>query len=162
MSNARAVNHKINRLHERGLTTILDDETSTFKDMLSRNNDSTIHVKNIRKLMIEFCKHLYGLSAPIMKEAFSKRVFKYNLQSCKVTLLPNPETKKYGTDTVGYKAAQTWRMLPSRYNFFFHFNIYLNPEWKTGIVVTVPAIFVDGVASEHWHYGQLPKGVLIN
>ena len=128
MSNARAANHKINRLHERGLTTILDEETSTFKDMLSRNNDSTIHVKKIQNLMTEFYKHLYGLSAPIMKEAFKKRVFKYNLQSCKVTLLPNPETKKYGTDTVGYKAAQTWRMLPSRYNFFFHFNIYLNPE----------------------------------
>ena len=54
MINTRAVNHKINRLHEGGLRALLNDETSTFNDMLSKSNDTTIEVKNIRKLMIEF------------------------------------------------------------------------------------------------------------
>ena len=39
-------------------------------------------------------ENLYGLSAPIMKENLTKRVLKYNLQSCRVTLLPNPKTEK--------------------------------------------------------------------
>ena len=72
MFSARAVNRKINRLHERGLRTLLNDETSTFDDMLSKSNDTTIPVKNIQKLMIEFYKYLYGLSAPITKEVFTK------------------------------------------------------------------------------------------
>ena len=67
MFSPRAVNHKINRLHERGLRALLNDETSTFNDMLSKSNDTTIHVKNIQKLVIEFRKYLYGLSTPIMK-----------------------------------------------------------------------------------------------
>ena len=111
----RAVNHKINRLHERGLRELLNDETSTFNDMLSKSNDTTIHVKNIQKLMIEFYKYLYGLLAPIMKEVFRKRIHKYNLRNCRVTLLLNPKTKKYGIDTVAYKATQLWSTLPRRY-----------------------------------------------
>ena len=68
MFSTRKVNHKINRLHERGLRALLNDETSTFNDMLSKSNDTAVHVKNIQRLMIEFCKYLYGLWAPIMKE----------------------------------------------------------------------------------------------
>ena len=67
MISTREVNHKINRLHERGLRALINDETSTFNDMLSKSNDITIHVKTIQKLMIEFCKYLYGHSAPVMK-----------------------------------------------------------------------------------------------
>ena len=79
MFSTRVVNHKINRLHERGVRALLNDETSTFNDILSKSNDTTIHVKNIQKLMIAFYKYLYGFSAPIMKEVFTKRLLKYNL-----------------------------------------------------------------------------------
>ena len=106
MFNTKKVNHKINRLHERGLRALLNDETSAFNDMLAKSNDTTIHIKNIQKLMIEFCKYHYGLSAPIIKEVFTKRILKYNLRNCRETLLPNPITKKYGTDRVAYKAPQ--------------------------------------------------------
>ena len=67
--------------------------------MLSKSNDTTIDVKNIQKLMTKFYEYLYGLSAIIMKEVFTKSILKYNLQNCRQTLLPNPKTKKYGTDT---------------------------------------------------------------
>ena len=72
MFSAREINHKINKLHERELRVLLNDETSTFNDMLSKSNDTTIHLKKLQNLMIEFCKYLYGLSAPIMKEVFTK------------------------------------------------------------------------------------------
>ena len=42
-----------------------------------------------------FYKCLYGLSASIMKEVFTKRILEYHLRSCRVTLLPNLEVKKY-------------------------------------------------------------------
>ena len=114
MFSARALNHEINRLHERGLRALLNDETPTFNDMLSKRNDTTIHVKNIQKLMIEFHKCLYGLSVPIMKEVLTKALLKYNLRNRRVAVLPNPKTKKYGTDTIAYKAAQLWSTLQTR------------------------------------------------
>ena len=76
MFSTRAVNHEVNRLHVRGLRALLTDEDSTFNNMLSKTKNTTIHVKNIQKLMIESYKYLYGLSASIMKEVFTKRILK--------------------------------------------------------------------------------------
>ena len=108
----RAVKHKINKLHERELGALLNDETSTFNYIPSKSNDTTIHVKNIQKLINEFYKYLYDLSAPIMK-VFTKRILKCNLRNCTVTLLPHPKTKKYDTDTLAYKAVQLRSTLPT-------------------------------------------------
>ena len=68
MFSTRAVDHKINRLHERGLGALLNDEASILNDMLSKSNDTTIHVKNIQKLMIEF----YKFCKFLRKESLSK------------------------------------------------------------------------------------------
>ena len=43
----RVVNHKINKLHERGLIALLSNETSIFNEMLLKNNDAAIHVKKL-------------------------------------------------------------------------------------------------------------------
>ena len=96
MFTARAVNHKINRLQERGLRAQLNNETSLFKDMLSKRNDTTVNVRNTQKLKIEFFKYFYGLSPPIIKQVFAKIVLKYNRRICSLTFLTNPKNKKYG------------------------------------------------------------------
>ena len=148
MFSTRKVNHKINRLYERGLRTLLNDETSTFNDMLSKSNDTIIHVKNIQKLMIEFYKYLYGLSAPIMKEVFTKIILKYNLRNCKETLLPNPKTKKYGTDTVTCKASQLWSTLSTRCKNLPSLDIFKCKikSWNcSDCPCNICRIFVDGV-----------------
>ena len=48
MFSTRAANQKINRLHER--RALLNHETSTFNNMLSKSNDTTIHVKKYSKI----------------------------------------------------------------------------------------------------------------
>ena len=65
-----------------------------------------------------------------------------------VCLLPNPKTKKYGTDTVAYKASQLWSMLPTRYKNLpsldlFKFEI---KSWHcSDCPCNICRIFVDGV-----------------
>ena len=54
----RAANHKISSLNERGLRALLNDETLTFNDIVSKSNDNTIHVNNIQILMVELYKYL--------------------------------------------------------------------------------------------------------
>ena len=54
----RVANHEIIRLHEREFKALLNDETSIFKDMLSKSDDTAVYVKIIQKLMIEFYKCL--------------------------------------------------------------------------------------------------------
>ena len=148
MFSTRAVNHKLNKLHQRGLRALLNGETSTYNDMLSKSNDTTIHVKNIQKLMIEFYKYHYGLSAPIMEVVFTKRLLKYNLRNCRVTLLPNLKTKKYDTDAIAYRAAQFRSTLPTRYKNLPSLDVF-KPEIKNWHCSDCPCnicrFFVDGV-----------------
>ena len=115
MFSTTALNHKTNRLHERGLRALLNDDTPTFNGIVSKGDNANIHVKNIKKLMIKFHKYLYRLLATIIKEVFRKRTVKYNLQNSRVTLLPNPKIKKYDTGKLAYKANQLWSTLPKRY-----------------------------------------------
>ena len=104
--------------------------------------------KNIQKLIIEFYKYLYGLSAPMMKEVFTKRLLKYNLRNYRVTLLPNPKTQKYGTDTVVYNSAQLWSTLPTRYKHLPSLDLFKS-EIKNWCCSDYPCnicrIFIDGV-----------------
>ena len=119
-----------------------------------KSNDTTIHVKNIQKLMIEFYKYLYGLSAPIMKDVFKKRLLDYDLWSCRATLLPNPKTKKHGTDTITYKTAQLWSTLPTRYANLPPLDLFKS-EIKNCHCSDCPCnicwIFVDGVGFINWN-----------
>ena len=87
MFSTRAVNHKINRLHERGLRALLNYKTSKFNEMLSKSNNTAIYVKIVKNL-------------------------------------PNPKTKKYKTDTIAYKAAQRWSMLPIRHENFSSVDLF--------------------------------------
>ena len=116
--------------------------------MFSKSNDTTIHVKNIQKLMIELYKYLYGLSAPIMKEVFTKRLLKYNRRNCRVTLLPNPKTKKYGTNTIAYNATQLWSTLPTRYINLPLLDLFKSKRknWHSSdCPYNICRVFVDGV-----------------
>ena len=45
MISTAAVNHNINIIKERGLRALLGNKISTFDDMLSKSNDTAIHVK---------------------------------------------------------------------------------------------------------------------
>ena len=71
MFRTRVLDHKVNRLHLKGLRAL--QIVRSRNDMLSKSNDTTIHVKNIQNLMIGFYKYLYGLPDAIMKGFFFKK-----------------------------------------------------------------------------------------
>ena len=73
MFHSRALNSKINRLHERWLRILYNDKTSTFNELLEKNNSVSIQYKNIYPLAIEIFKVTNGMSRVIMNETFQLR-----------------------------------------------------------------------------------------
>ena len=59
----RRLNHKINKLHERALRTAYNDYSSSFKELLTKDDTVTIHQRNLRILAIE----MYKLKKTMMK-----------------------------------------------------------------------------------------------
>ena len=56
MCHNRTINNKINRLHERRLRIVYNDNKSLFQELLNKDEGVTIHVKNARALSIEMFK----------------------------------------------------------------------------------------------------------
>ena len=49
---SRNMNNKINRIHERSLRIIYNSYTSSFEDLLKKDNSMTIHQRNIHSVAI--------------------------------------------------------------------------------------------------------------
>ena len=64
------MNHKINHIHERALRLVYQDYTSSFADLLKRDNSLTFHHRNIHQVAIEMFKVKHDISPPFMKEIF--------------------------------------------------------------------------------------------
>ena len=62
--------NRINRIHERALRLVYKDYTSTFGELLLKDNSFRIHHRNLQKLAIEIFKVKLGLAPEIMKNVF--------------------------------------------------------------------------------------------
>ena len=62
--------NRINHLHERALSTVYNENVSTFEKLLEKYNFVTIHVRNLRILATELYKTKENLAAPTMHEIF--------------------------------------------------------------------------------------------
>ena len=53
---SRRINNQINKLHERALRLVYNDKSSSFRELLERDNSVTIHERNIQVLLTEIFK----------------------------------------------------------------------------------------------------------
>ena len=73
MFHSRRTNKKINKLYERALTIVYDDDVSTFDQLLAMDKSFYIHLQNIQRLLIEIYKALHDISGNSLKEFLLKR-----------------------------------------------------------------------------------------
>ena len=97
----RQSNHMINKIHERALRIAYMVYTSSFHDLLEKNNSVTIHEKNIQALALEIFKTRNGLNPKFMKNIFSPLQHNYNTRNEYLTY-PIPRTVTYALESFGY------------------------------------------------------------
>ena len=56
MFHSRKLHNKINKIHERSLRIVYNDDSSSFEELLSKDNSVSIHHRNIQSLAIEMYK----------------------------------------------------------------------------------------------------------
>ena len=67
MFHSRSLN-KINSLHERALRITYGDRSSSFENLLKKDNSVSIHHRNIKALATEMFKVKNNVAPEIMKE----------------------------------------------------------------------------------------------
>ena len=96
----------INKIHERALRIVLNDNISDFETMLRNMNDITIHHRNIQTLMIELFKIKYDLAPPIMDSMLNRRTICCNFRNLQEFQLERKRTVFYGLEAISYHAPQ--------------------------------------------------------
>ena len=102
----------MNVLHKTMPGLIQQNYTSDFEVLLEHANEKQVYQKCIELLMTEVYKYLNRLSPDIMSDIFELRENTFNLRNFLIFESQNPRTKKFGLDTIAYKASQLWKNDP--------------------------------------------------
>lgn len=75
MFHSRRLNNKVSRIDEKGLRTTFNDKSSndnssSFSELLNKNNCATIYHRNVRVLAIETSKVIQGLTLSLPNDVF--------------------------------------------------------------------------------------------
>ena len=70
---SRSLNNKINRLHERCLSIIYNNNRATFEEVLAKDNSVSVHHNNIHAISTAMYKVVNGISPEIMNEVSKLR-----------------------------------------------------------------------------------------
>ena len=125
---SRSLINLINQIHERVLKLSYNDHVSSFQDILEMTKEKTIHQNSVGSLAKETYKFLYGLSPPVMSDAFMTRNNKYNLRNFQCLHPRNKRTAKYGSETGTYRGSQIWNLGPKKTKNASSFEIFKKLE----------------------------------
>ena len=89
MFHSRRTKKKINKLHERALRTVHDDDVSTFNHLLPRDKSFCIHHQNIQRPLIETYKAFQDIFGTRLKELFLRRESTTKLRSKAKLVIPS-------------------------------------------------------------------------
>ena len=79
MFHSRNRNNKINGIHERSLRITYNDKSSSFQNLLEKDNSVTLRYRNIEILATEKYTSLQELSPLLMNEIFVEKNNNYSL-----------------------------------------------------------------------------------
>ena len=99
MFHSRNLNNKINRIHERALRLVYQNNLS-FSELLDLDNSVTVHQKNLQVFVTEIYKVKHGIAPEIMKGHFRTTNPSYNLKSsCNQFRRESIKTIHYGSQS---------------------------------------------------------------
>ena len=113
MFHSRSLNNEINRIHERSLRLVYQNNLS-FSELLDLDNSVTVHQKNLQVLVTEIYKVKNGIAPDIMNDIFELQNPSYNLRSsCNQFRRENVKTVHYGIQSVRYLSPKIWELVPN-------------------------------------------------
>ena len=100
MLRSRALNNKINHIHERALRTVYSDYNLSFYELLDQDDTFKIYQNNVQILAIEIYKYLHGLSPAIRSDIFKvNETIPHDLTMRNELYAKNPKIVICGTET---------------------------------------------------------------
>ena len=114
MFSSRQSNNLINKVHERSLRLITNNQNSSFETLFQNNKDITFHQKNLQILMTEVYDIVKGGALAIMKNLFIFGENIYNIGNFEIIANENKNTVRYGLENLNKSSSITeWKVTTS-------------------------------------------------
>ena len=127
---SRKLNDRINHIHERGLRMVYSDYTSSFEELLKRNQSVTIHHRNIQLAATEMYKIKKGLSSEMLNELFRINL---NTNRKNTFIIPRAKTELMGKLSLRFFGPVIWEtMLPESYKNIESLEVFKEAIKKMG------------------------------
>ena len=111
MFSSKAANNEINRVDKRALRVLHKEYDASFELCLQREADTTIHIKNLQKLMLEVFKTVNSLNPSYLWDFFITKQTEYNLRTKNLVKLPQIKTHAFGRHSVTFRGSILWNTL---------------------------------------------------
>ena len=117
---------KIEKIQNKALKIIYNSGES-YEDLLTRNNEVSIHQKHLRALATDIYKSLADINPDFIKPYFIIKKMPYNLRNGCDLKLPSANSMYYGINSVLFRVCLLWNRLPVSESKLSH---YLNSNLK--------------------------------
>ena len=103
----------MDKFQERALRFIYEDFSSSYEDLLQKNNGlPSSHIRRIRIMAIGFFKILSEMGPPVLSNLVQKRSCSYNFRYTNILQVPTVKTSHFGKRSFKYAAAVLWNSIP--------------------------------------------------
>ena len=113
MFHSRAMEHRINRIHERTLRLIYPNQHQlTFKELLEKSKTVSTHQKNLQTLATEIYKAKNKISPKVVTSLFEFTNKNYNFRNASILKRKRYFTVHYRGESLVLLAPKIWELVP--------------------------------------------------
>ena len=112
MFHSRGLNNKINSIHERALRITYGDHSSTFRELLEKDNSVSIHHRNLQVLATEMFKITNNIAPEILTSIFEERTCSYNFRNNSKFASRRVHSVSHGTKSLSYLGPKILDLVP--------------------------------------------------
>ena len=102
---------KIEKIQYKALKIVYNSNES-YEELLLRNNEVSIHQKQLRILATEVFKNLADINSDFVKSYFTIKEIPYCLRHKIFLKIPSAISTHYGTNSILFRESLVWNKLP--------------------------------------------------
>jgi hypothetical protein len=101
------------KLQERALRLIFNDNISSYSDLLNKSQMSTLHIHRLRGIALQVFKCINKIGPTYLHDLFQPKCIKYSLRDTSILHQKKFMTVKYGFLSFTYHGSKIWNTLPT-------------------------------------------------
>ena len=104
---------KMEKVQERGLRLVFNDNDSSYSELLSKADKNTLYIDRLKKIALFVFKCSNNLGPPIAHDMFEIKDIPYNFRDSNRAVQPKVNSTTFGLKSLKYSGSLLWNKLPT-------------------------------------------------